>query len=234
MGLRRTQSRTLISEAPCPCANCKNLIPVQYLLGQMPFYGPAGELAELVALVFHKLRDDADIYCKYDRTDIRYEMQKSRYGSREGSAATRTVYLPSLPHSPRYRSWGFHRRPLQGILSSMRPGLLNFLEKVSAAHSQPQHEEFLDEHFSVTPQWKAFRKKLKAKSFVEAVKQDTRSDEKLKRYSEANGKHLRAHGVPTFPVPSQSSGKSYTVKYHPDDGRFHAVAETGSTLDPTE
>lgn len=102
----------------------------------------------------------------------------------------------------------------------MRPGLLSLLTKLSAVQIRPQDSEFLDEHFGVNPAWKDFRKKLKTKAFVEAVKQDTRSDEKLKRYSEANGKHLRARGVPTFPVPSQSSNKTYTVKYHPDDGRF--------------
>ncbi len=102
----------------------------------------------------------------------------------------------------------------------MRPGLFSFLEKVSAPQAQPQHQEFLDEHFSVNARWKDFRKKLKSSTFVSAVKQDTRSDEKLKRYSEANGKHLRARGVPTFPVPSQSSSKTYNVKYHPDDGRY--------------
>lgn len=62
------------------CPQCKNLIPCVYLLGQIPFYGAAHELAELVAILFHKLRDDADIYCKYDRSDIRFEMQKSRFG----------------------------------------------------------------------------------------------------------------------------------------------------------
>lgn len=62
------------------CPGCKNLIPAKYLLGQIPFYGSAQDLAELVAILFHKLRDDADIYCKYDRTDIRFEMQKSRHG----------------------------------------------------------------------------------------------------------------------------------------------------------
>lgn len=62
------------------CPTCKGLIQIEYMTGQMPFYGSAGELAELVAIIFHKLRDDADIYCKYDRTDIRYEMQKARDG----------------------------------------------------------------------------------------------------------------------------------------------------------
>lgn len=63
------------------CPGCKNMIPIQYLTGQLPFFGSAQELAELVALVFHKLKDDADIYCKYDRTDIRYEMQVARDGT---------------------------------------------------------------------------------------------------------------------------------------------------------
>lgn len=63
------------------CPGCKNLIPADYLTGQIPFNGSVGELAELVSLIFHKLQDDADIYCKYDRTDIRYEMQKSRDGA---------------------------------------------------------------------------------------------------------------------------------------------------------
>ncbi len=102
----------------------------------------------------------------------------------------------------------------------MRPGLFSFLTKVAAVRIRPQDQEYLDEHFGVDANWKDFRKRLKTKAFVSAVKEDTRSDEKLKRYSEANGKHLRARGVPTFPVPSQSSNKNYTVKFHPDDARF--------------
>lgn len=62
------------------CPGCKNLTQIRYLTGQMPFNGSVVELAELVSIIFHKLRDDADIYCKYDRTDIRYEMQKARDG----------------------------------------------------------------------------------------------------------------------------------------------------------
>lgn len=62
------------------CPGCKNLIPVVYLTGQLPFFGPVTELAEMIALLFHRLGDNADIYCKYDRTDIRYEMQKSEHG----------------------------------------------------------------------------------------------------------------------------------------------------------
>ncbi len=105
----------------------------------------------------------------------------------------------------------------------MKNGLLMFLtemQKLAAPQSQPQHEEFLDDHFSLSPQWKTFKKKLRSKSFVEAVRQDTRSDDKLKRYSEANAKHVQARGVPKFSVPSMSSGKKYSIKYHSDIDRF--------------
>lgn len=102
----------------------------------------------------------------------------------------------------------------------MKPGLLSILTKLAAPLSQPQHEEFLDEHFSLSPQWKTFKKKLKSKGFVSAVEQDTRADDKLKRFSEANGRHLQARGVPKFVVPSHTTSKRYTVKYHPDVGRF--------------
>lgn len=105
----------------------------------------------------------------------------------------------------------------------MRQGLLTFLsdmQKLATPQSQPQHDEFLDSHFSLSPQWKTFKKKLRAKSFVEAVRQDNRSDDKLKRYSEANAKHVQARGVPTFSIPSMSSGKKYSVKYHEDLDRF--------------
>ena len=102
----------------------------------------------------------------------------------------------------------------------MRPGLFQIL-KTAGIKVQPKHQEFLDEHFSVDPKWKQFRAKLRSPAFLDAVKADTRADTKLKRYSEGNAKHLQARGVPTFPVPSQSSGsKTYDVKYHADADRF--------------
>lgn len=102
----------------------------------------------------------------------------------------------------------------------MKPGFLNLLTKLSATKVQPKHQEFLDEHFSVSPKWDTLKKKLRSPAFVEAIKQDIRSDEKLKRYSEANSKHIRTRGVPTFQIQSQSGNKPYTVKYHPDIDRF--------------
>lgn len=79
------------------CPGCKNLIQIQYLTGQLPFYGSVTELAELIAIIFHKLRDDADIYCKYDRTDIRYEMQKARDGV-EKAHQLRGLFIYPLFH----------------------------------------------------------------------------------------------------------------------------------------
>ena len=103
---------------------------------------------------------------------------------------------------------------------NIEPIASRFGTKLAAVQSQPQHEEFLDHHFSLSPQWKTFKNKLRAKSFVEAVRQDTRADDKLKRYSEANAMHSQARGVPSFSVPSMSSGKKYTVKYHAGPDRF--------------
>ncbi len=103
----------------------------------------------------------------------------------------------------------------------MKPGLFKLLTKLAASEApKPAIQQFLDDHFSVSPNWKGFKNKLVSKKFVEAVKQDTRADKKLKRYSEMNGKHMQAKGVPVFPVPSQSRTGSYNVKFHPDIDRF--------------
>lgn len=98
---------------------------------------------------------------------------------------------------------------------------LKTIHKEAGVRVLAKHQEFLDEHFGVSPVWEKFRSRLKSPAFVDAVKTDTRSDSKLKRYSEGNAKHLQARGVPTFPVPSQSNtARSYAVKYHADIDRF--------------
>jgi hypothetical protein len=102
----------------------------------------------------------------------------------------------------------------------MNKGLFSILEKVSAPQAQPQHQDFLDEHFSISPNWKEFKNKLRSKTFVEAVNQDTRSDDKLKRFSTEIGRHVQARGVPNFQIPSASKAGSYLVKYHADTERF--------------
>ena len=104
----------------------------------------------------------------------------------------------------------------------MKPGLFQLLTKVAAPVEAPSrpHQEFLDGHFAVSPDWKGFKNKLTSKKFVEAVKHDPRADKKLQRYAEMNGKHMQAKGVPIFQVPSQSTSKMYTVKFHPDAERL--------------
>lgn len=82
----------------------------------------------------------------------------------------------------------------------------------------PQHAEFLDEHFGVSPQWKAFHRKVRSEKFVNAVKSDTRSDRKLKRFAKMIGMRERSkqEGLSIM----GDKGKAYTVKYHPEAKRF--------------
>jgi hypothetical protein len=93
---------------------------------------------------------------------------------------------------------------------------------LSKLQPSKEHQEFLDSHFTdtSTSKWKAFKNKLVSTKFVDAVKQDERADSKLKRYSENNARHMQAKGTPSYQVPSQSSGRSYKVKYHPSIKRF--------------
>ena len=104
----------------------------------------------------------------------------------------------------------------------MMPQLFQMLTKLAAIATSKDHQEFLDDHFvdTGTAKWKTFKNKLTSPKFVAAVRQDERADSKLKRYSENNARHMQAKGIPSYKVPSQSSGKSYTVKYHPDIKKY--------------
>lgn len=103
----------------------------------------------------------------------------------------------------------------------MTKNLFHMLAKLAGEKlPEPHHQEFLDHHFSLKPKWDEFRKNLRSKSFVTAVQQDDRADTKLKRFAENIGRHKQSKGAPTFQVPSQSSAKSYTVKYHPEVERY--------------
>ena len=95
-------------------------------------------------------------------------------------------------------------------------------EAMAKAKKPEEFQPFLDEHFNTpeTAKWKAFRKKLVSPAFIQAVKKDERADSKLKRYAENNGRHMQAKGVPVYKVPSQTSSKSYTVKFHPAQQTF--------------
>jgi hypothetical protein len=81
------------------------------------------------------------------------------------------------------------------------------------------HLEKLDEHFTTTDgdKWSTFRKNLRAASFSRAVKQDPRADRKLKRYAENIHQHLVSKNV--VAKVKGDSGKTYTIKFHPDTER---------------
>lgn len=89
---------------------------------------------------------------------------------------------------------------------------------IDAVKVEPQHQNFLDNHFGINPQWSDFHKKLKNHSFVNAVSADTRSDDRLKEFAKIIGMREQAKG-PSLKVPSDVSG-SYRVKYHSSVDRF--------------
>lgn len=89
---------------------------------------------------------------------------------------------------------------------------------IEAEKIDPLHQNFLDMHFGISPQWTDFHKKLKDPSFISAVKSDTRSDDKLKAFVQAVGMRDQAKGK-SVKAPSDSNG-SYKIKYHPQANRF--------------
>lgn len=79
------------------------------------------------------------------------------------------------------------------------------------------YQEYLAGHFG-DPQWKTFTRKLRSKGFSDSVREDPRSDPKLRRY--AKMLHLRqSSGQPGVAVKGDT-GKTYKVRYHPQANRF--------------
>lgn len=61
------------------CPTCQRPLNSDNLTGQVPFYGTTPDLAAFVARYFEVLKHNADIYCKYHHTDIRYKsMEKAK------------------------------------------------------------------------------------------------------------------------------------------------------------
>jgi hypothetical protein len=89
---------------------------------------------------------------------------------------------------------------------------------MEATPIEPKHQEFLDEHFGISPQWKQFHRKLRGKHFASAVMQDTRSDKKLKRFTKNFGTRQQSKS-PGVEVPGDTGAK-YKIKYHPELDRF--------------
>lgn len=82
----------------------------------------------------------------------------------------------------------------------------------------PEHTDFLDEHFGVESQWGPLRRNLKNEQFVDAVKQDTRSDKKLKRFAKQVG--LRDRSKQPGLSAIGDSGATYKIKFHPETKRL--------------
>lgn len=55
------------------CPSCQMAIRADKLTGEQIHFITTQNLALKVEAVFHDLKDNADIYCKYDQSDIRYQ-----------------------------------------------------------------------------------------------------------------------------------------------------------------
>lgn len=107
----------------------------------------------------------------------------------------------------------------------MTQGLLFLLSKHAAAQeasklqSKGKHREMLDKHFAPHEKtdWTAFAKALRSKTFLTGVKGDDRSDDKLKRYSEAVHMHATGKGQ-KFLAPGSKG--AYIVKFHPKQDKW--------------
>ena len=63
------------------CAKCSAQINANYLTGQRYGNVPTKVLAEHVAGIWRQLGMSADIYCKYDRQDMRMEIMEKKVGA---------------------------------------------------------------------------------------------------------------------------------------------------------
>jgi len=60
------------------CPGCGNLIPVENLTGQIPYFGGIGGLVETIEILFNRFKGNADIYLKHFKFDIRYDLTNTK------------------------------------------------------------------------------------------------------------------------------------------------------------
>lgn len=60
------------------CPGCGNIMHVENLTGQIPFYGSIVGLVEMVEILFNSFKGNADIYLKHFKYDIRYDIKNAR------------------------------------------------------------------------------------------------------------------------------------------------------------
>lgn len=62
------------------CPHCKRAINAKLLTGEIIYKNSTKDLAVRLAALWHSLEGSADIYCKYDQTDIRYKAMEAAKG----------------------------------------------------------------------------------------------------------------------------------------------------------
>lgn len=72
-GCGATISSKVIAGPLANCPGCGNLIAVENLTGQIPYFGSIIGLVELIGIMFDKLGGNSDIYLKHIKYDIRYD-----------------------------------------------------------------------------------------------------------------------------------------------------------------
>ncbi len=60
------------------CSRCGNLIAVENLTGQIPYFGRIGGLVEMIEILFRRLEGNSDIYLKHFKFDIRYDVKNTK------------------------------------------------------------------------------------------------------------------------------------------------------------
>lgn len=65
------------------CPGCGNLIAVDHLTGQIPYFGGIAGLVELVEILFRRFKGNADIYLKHFKFDIRYDLANTNAEARK-------------------------------------------------------------------------------------------------------------------------------------------------------
>lgn len=60
------------------CPGCGQLIAVENLTGQIPYFGSIVGLVETIEILFNRFHGNADIYLKHFKFDIRYDMKNTK------------------------------------------------------------------------------------------------------------------------------------------------------------
>ena len=79
------------------CPGCGNLIAVDHLTGQIPYFGTIVGLVELVEILFNRFKGNADIYLKHFKYDIRVDFKDLRNDMRKIEKARNNIEKSIYP-----------------------------------------------------------------------------------------------------------------------------------------